>query len=89
MTVTKRKQPTRDAAAEATTTAPPLESGVQASCDSCADDVTHNVHVRCAESFKSGGGTGAAEVGGEGVVLERLTCPDFDLCVPVSDLHAY
>ncbi|GAA5960143.1 hypothetical protein JCM3765_002485 [Sporobolomyces pararoseus] len=66
MTVTKRKQKPRetpggtDSAATSTT----LESGMKASCDSCSTDITHSVHVRCAEK-KS----------------ERLTCPDFDLCV--------
>ncbi|ORY89651.1 hypothetical protein BCR35DRAFT_317170 [Leucosporidium creatinivorum] len=40
---------------------------MKASCDSCSADITHNVHVRCAETQGS---------------LQRLTCPDFDLCVP-------
>lgn len=69
MTVTKRKQPTRESLADPNA-APASTSGVKASCDSCSADITHSVHVRCAETV-----TGQ---------IDRLICPDFDLCVPVS-----
>lgn len=68
MTVTKRKQHARTEPTEDAALAPALESGIKASCDSCSADITHNVHVRCAETTSVG----------------TLTCPDFDLCVPVS-----
>ncbi|KAM0789610.1 hypothetical protein ACM66B_000416 [Microbotryomycetes sp. NB124-2] len=68
MTVTKRKQKPRDTGGPDTVTAPTLESGTKASCDSCSADITHNVHMRCAESQPGH--------------TDRLTCPDFDLCVP-------
>ncbi|BGP17208.1 Transcriptional adapter ada2 [Rhodosporidiobolus nylandii] len=65
-----------------------MESGVKATCDSCSADITHTVHVRCAE-----------RVGGEDGTEGRLTCPDFDLCVdcflhgkslgPHRPTHAY
>jgi len=60
--------------AETTASAPALESGIKASCDSCSADVTHNVHIRCAEPAKRA----------DGSKTELLSCPDFDLCVPVS-----
>ncbi|GAA6012842.1 hypothetical protein JCM11491_006196 [Sporobolomyces phaffii] len=83
MTVTKRKQKPREvpgvtdaagangaggAAGQGATAAsgPTLESGMKASCDSCSADITHSVHVRCAETHPNS---------------DRLTCPDFDLCV--------
>ncbi|GAA5861218.1 hypothetical protein JCM1840_003119 [Sporobolomyces johnsonii] len=83
MTVTKRKQKPRETGgADTTSTAPTLESGIKASCDSCSADITHSVHMRCAEK-----------------VGDRLTCPDFDLCVdcflhgkslgPHRPTHAY
>ncbi|GAA5937083.1 hypothetical protein JCM1841_001878 [Sporobolomyces salmonicolor] len=83
MTVTKRKQKPRETGgADTASTAPTLESGIKASCDSCSADITHSVHMRCAEK-----------------VGERLTCPDFDLCVdcflhgkslgPHRPTHAY
>ncbi|KAK4054111.1 Transcriptional adapter ada2 [Microbotryomycetes sp. JL201] len=68
MTVTKRKQKPRDTGGPDTVTAPTLESGTKASCDSCSADITHNVHMRCAETQPG--------------YPDRLTCPDFDLCVP-------
>ncbi|KDE07613.1 Transcription coactivator [Microbotryum lychnidis-dioicae p1A1 Lamole] len=69
MTVTKRKQKPRDTGGpDAVASIPALESGMKASCDSCSADITHSVHVRCAETLTSN--------------PERLTCPDFDLCVP-------
>lgn len=71
MTVTKRKPKPRETPGDTPVVAPALESGMKASCDSCSADITHNVHVRCAETQ----GT-----------LQRLTCPDFDLCVPVCRL---
>ncbi|TNY22224.1 hypothetical protein DMC30DRAFT_161034 [Rhodotorula diobovata] len=65
MTVTKRKQKPRETGGPDTAVAAPqLESGMKASCDACSVDITHSVHIRCAEK-----------------VGERLTCPDFDLCV--------
>ncbi|SCZ89696.1 BZ3500_MvSof-1268-A1-R1_Chr9g10561 [Microbotryum saponariae] len=71
MTVTKRKQKPRDTGGpDAVASIPALESGMKASCDSCSADITHSVHVRCAETLTS--------------TSERLTCPDFDLCVPVG-----
>ena len=76
LAITKRKQPVRDPA-DTSLLPPAFESGTKASCDSCSADITHNVHVRCAETTKPASGEG-----------ERLTCPDFDLCVPVSQLLA-
>ncbi|BGP41060.1 Transcriptional adapter ada2 [Rhodotorula kratochvilovae] len=65
MTVTKRKQKPRETGGPDTAVAAPqLESGMKATCDACSVDITHTVHIRCAEK-----------------VGERLTCPDFDLCV--------
>ncbi|KPV71759.1 uncharacterized protein RHOBADRAFT_56380 [Rhodotorula graminis WP1] len=65
MTVTKRKQKPRETGGPDTAVAAPqLESGMKATCDACSVDITHSVHIRCAEK-----------------VGERLTCPDFDLCV--------
>ncbi|GAA6002873.1 chromatin-binding transcription regulator ADA2 [Rhodotorula paludigena] len=65
MTVTKRKQKPRETGGPDTAvSAPQLESGMKATCDACSTDITHTVHIRCAEK-----------------VGERLTCPDFDLCV--------
>ncbi|BGP17190.1 hypothetical protein JCM10213_006012 [Rhodosporidiobolus nylandii] len=89
MTVTKRKPKARETGGEdAPPTAPAMESGVKATCDSCSADITHTVHVRCAE-----------RVGGEDGTEGRLTCPDFDLCVdcflhgkslgPHRPTHAY
>ncbi|KAK4054328.1 Transcriptional adapter ada2 [Microbotryomycetes sp. JL221] len=85
MTVTKRKQKPRDTGGPDTVTAPTLESGTKASCDSCSADITHNVHMRCAETHPNHS--------------DRLTCPDFDLCVscflagkqvgPHRSTHAY
>lgn len=71
MTVTKRKQKPRETGgSDPIPSGPPtLESGIKASCDSCSADITHSVHVRCAEKHQGS---------------ERLTCPDFDLCVDVS-----
>lgn len=67
MTVTKRKQKPRETGGPDTAVAAPqLESGMKATCDACSVDITHSVHIRCAEK-----------------VGERLTCPDFDLCVDV------
>lgn len=86
MTVTKRKAVSREALADPNA-APLSSSGVKASCDSCSCDITHSVHVRCAETVKGGAGTtpatstAAVEVASAG---DRLICPDFDLCVPVS-----
>ncbi|GAA5958032.1 hypothetical protein JCM10213_001371 [Rhodosporidiobolus nylandii] len=88
-TVTKRKRKARETGGEdAPPTAPAMESGVKATCDSCSADITHTVHVRCAE-----------RVGGEDGTEGRLTCPDFDLCVdcflhgkslgPHRPTHAY
>ncbi|GAA5959477.1 hypothetical protein JCM10213_003705 [Rhodosporidiobolus nylandii] len=65
-----------------------MEIGVKATRDSCSADITHTVHVRCAE-----------RVDGEDRMEGRLTCPDFDLCVdcflhgkslgPHRPTHAY
>ncbi|GAA6042350.1 hypothetical protein JCM8097_003865 [Rhodosporidiobolus ruineniae] len=88
MTVTKRKIKPRESAADSAPTAPSTESGIKATCDACSADITHTVHVRCAERVGGGGeGDGA------------LTCPDFDLCVdcflhgkslgPHRSTHAY
>ncbi|GAA5872825.1 hypothetical protein JCM16303_006845 [Sporobolomyces ruberrimus] len=70
MTVTKRKQKPRETpnsdSNSTSQSGPTLESGMKASCDSCSTDITHSVHVRCAEKHPN---------------TERLTCPDFDLCV--------
>ncbi|GAA5935441.1 chromatin-binding transcription regulator ADA2 [Sporobolomyces koalae] len=88
MTVTKRKQKPRETPgndpAPNQSLAPTLESGIKASCDSCSADITHSVHVRCAE---------------KNATVDRLTCPDFDLCVdcflhgkslgPHRPTHAY
>ncbi|GAA5859810.1 hypothetical protein JCM8547_007038 [Rhodosporidiobolus lusitaniae] len=70
MTVTKRKPKRRESAADPAPAAPAMESGMKATCDSCSSDITHTVHVRCAE-----------RVGGSEEEEGRLTCPDFDLCV--------
>jgi transcriptional adapter 2-alpha len=72
MTVTKRKpKPRETGGPDTVVAAPQLESGMKATCDACSTDITHTVHIRCAE-----------KVGAPGA--ERLTCPDFDLCVDVS-----
>lgn len=73
MTVTKRKQKPRETGgSDPLPSGPPtLESGIKASCDSCSADITHSVHVRCAEKHQPPNS-------------ERLTCPDFDLCVDAS-----
>lgn len=69
MTVTKRKpKPRETGGPDTVVAAPQLESGMKATCDACSTDITHTVHIRCAE-----------KVGAPGA--ERLTCPDFDLCV--------
>ncbi|GAA5993345.1 hypothetical protein JCM10908_001439 [Rhodotorula pacifica] len=69
MTVTKRKpKPRETGGPDTVVTAPQLESGMKATCDACSTDITHTVHIRCAEKVNGPGG-------------ERLTCPDFDLCV--------
>ncbi|GAA5880125.1 hypothetical protein JCM3774_004156 [Rhodotorula dairenensis] len=69
MTVTKRKpKPRETGGPDTVVAAPQLESGMKATCDACSTDITHTVHIRCAE--KAGGPGG-----------DRLTCPDFDLCV--------
>ncbi|GAA5836004.1 hypothetical protein JCM11251_006624 [Rhodosporidiobolus azoricus] len=88
MTVTKRKMKPRESAADSAPTGPTIESGVKATCDACSADITHTVHVRCAERV-------GADDGHEGT----LTCPDFDLCVdcflhgkslgPHRPTHAY
>ncbi|GAA5890767.1 hypothetical protein JCM6882_000651 [Rhodosporidiobolus microsporus] len=88
MTVTKRKMKPRESAADSAPSAPTMESGVKATCDACSADITHTVHVRCAE-----------RVGGDGESEGNLTCPDFDLCVdcflhgkalgPHRPTHAY
>ncbi|GAA5988460.1 hypothetical protein JCM5350_005200 [Sporobolomyces pararoseus] len=74
MTVTKRKQKPRETPGGTDSNSSngggggvqTFESGIKASCDSCSTDITHSVHVRCAEKHPN---------------TERLTCPDFDLCV--------
>lgn len=67
MTLTRRKQQSRDQAADPNVvpTATALESGMRYNCDTCSADITHSVRVKCAEA-----------------TAEKLTCPDFDLCVP-------
>ncbi|GAA6005960.1 hypothetical protein JCM10207_007289 [Rhodosporidiobolus poonsookiae] len=99
MTITKRKPKSRPTAADEAASSsegqpPTMESGVKATCDSCSADITHTVHVRCAE--RVGGAQGEGEDGGD---EGRLTCPDFDLCVdcflhgrslgPHRPTHAY
>lgn len=79
MTVTKRKQKPRETPGGTDSNSSngggggvqTFESGIKASCDSCSTDITHSVHVRCAEKHPN---------------TERLTCPDFDLCVDVKYL---
>ncbi|KAK4705981.1 transcriptional adapter 2-alpha, partial [Phenoliferia sp. Uapishka_3] len=84
MTITKRKK----ASDETSTAEDRLLSGTKSSCDACSADVTHSVHFRCAELKERPEGA-----------TERLTCPDFDLCVqcfragkttgPHRSTHAY
>lgn len=91
MTVTKRKQPTRESLADPNA-APLSSSGVKASCDSCSADITHSVHVRCAETVKGGAGlNNSNDLNGASTSTagDRLICPDFDLCVPVSFFNYY
>lgn len=50
MTVTKRKpKPRETGGPDTVVTAPQLESGMKATCDACSTDITHTVHIRCAE----------------------------------------
>ena len=63
-------------------TATALESGMRFNCDTCSADITHNVRVKCAEVVKLP--PRIPEVDGTPApVVEKLTCPDFDLCIPV------
>ena len=87
MTLTRRKQQSRDQAADPNVvpTATALESGMRFNCDTCSADITHNVRVKCAEVVKlpprvvEGDATPAQ-------AIEKLTCPDFDLCIPVRSI---
>ena len=87
MTLTRRKQQSRDQAADPNVvpTATALESGMRFNCDTCSADITHNVRVKCAEVVKLP--PRVAEVDGTPApVVEKLTCPDYDLCIPVCSL---